>query len=116
MRKVTGQTDPYTAAPKPAVIPFGSVKGNLTIPLHIIFETEAFIVVSNNDTRNPCFEIVVLASDAHPVNHEAFLHGASAQYLFDCIKSWQVATPDQEQVEATLSSLAWCNVQLLGVH
>lgn len=88
----------------------------LTLPDKMIYESDRYIVVTNNDTVNPCFEIV-----EHPVKDgdfatEAFLHGESARYLYDCIKSWQMVTPEQSQVEATLATLSWCNVQVLVVH
>lgn len=86
----------------------------LQIPMHLIFETEDWIVVaSDNGYRPITFEVVHKLPD-HPT--QAFLHGPSVDYLFGCIKSWQQVTPHQDQVEATLSWLEWINITPLVVH
>jgi hypothetical protein len=111
MRKLSTRINAMPRIQAPA-----STSAGLTIPLSIVYESERFIVVASGNNQVPCFELIDQAANAAGKATEAFLHGASADYLFAVIKTWQINVPDQEEVEAMLDSLIWCNMHVLEVH
>lgn len=71
-------------------------------PRTVVFDSEAFIVLSNDSLEEPMFEVVQKLTNRH-----SFLTEVPARCLCLQIQTWQSATPEQVEVEVFLDQLTW---------
>lgn len=80
-------------------------------PRTVVFDSEAFIVLSNDSLEEPMFEVVQKLTNRH-----SFLTAVPARCLCLQIQAWQTATPEQVEVENFLDRLTWLGSIPMYMH
>lgn len=80
-------------------------------PRTVVFDSEAFIALSNDSLDEPMFEVVQKITNRH-----SFLIGVAARCLCLQIQAWQTAVPEQVEVENYLDRLTWLGSIPMYMH
>lgn len=88
-----------------------STPRTVDFPTHIAYDSEAFIVVANDDEQCPVYEIVRKAE-----SRVAWLEGIPARLLYEQTIRWREEVPTESEVHSFLDRLTWLNSHALGVQ